>query len=71
VLERGVENIQMWNNIRNNYRPEEHRAPEQIFDNQENIIQYWLENNDRVNEYLALQEERELRRRQHQDRVTG
>jgi hypothetical protein len=69
VLERGVENIQMWNNIRNNYRPEEHRAPEQIFDNQENIIQYWLENNDRVNEYLALQEER--RREAEHDRIRG
>ena len=60
AVARGVENNQMWDYIRNMH-PQAH-ANVDIFENQENIIPYWLENNNMINDYLDLQDER--RRRQ-------
>ena len=72
AVARGVENNQMWDYIRNNHQPEqEPRANVDIFENQENIIPYWLENNDRINEYLDLQEERRRRYAAGDDNVRG
>jgi hypothetical protein len=70
AVARGVENYQMLGRILNNHQPEEYpHAQEHIFENQENIIPYWLENNDRVNAYLDLEEER--RREAEHDRIRG
>lgn len=72
VAVRRNENNQMWEDIRgggNNQeaavaaaRAQQQQQPRpQIFENQENIIDYWLENEDRINQYLDRQQESQNR----------
>jgi hypothetical protein len=60
VAARRNENNQMWYNLVNNFQQNQQAQAAQhaIFEDQNNIIGYWMENDARVNEYLDIMNER-------------
>lgn len=60
VAARRNENNQMWYNLVDNFQQDQQAQAAQhaIFEDQNNIIGYWMENDARVNEYLDIMNER-------------